>query len=373
MRHMRRRSRTASSGQAIPLLALTLVVLCGMLGLAVDVGIVAHRNTVLHDAADSAADTGAHVLIFGRNWTTPVTDADVWNAMTSTLTMANLTVRNRDSSTPPPDPCNVGYGTNQVALSATYLDMSGTPIAGASGTPIAVSLATSTPPASAWRVQLTLGACQPAAFGGVIGHPRYTVRVDGTAGGPVQGANTPTSTPTPVLAPFVIYAKPQASSPYQTLFAVGSPSRQAGDVVTFHAESKWNDDQYPDRTHGLNGTYGSVSIHDDSFKGCLLPGTTSVTINGLAPFDHGGEGHCDSLPTPGSIVAIPIIDEAYKDTEPCTSMGGYCVHIVGIALVWVSSTDNSTGTIIGNDGPGSDPNNIIELAPPTPTNTPVVG
>src|SRR2546423_6341401 len=166
MRYMRRRRRTASPGQAIPLLALTLVVLCGMLGLAVDVGIVAHRNTVLHDASDSAADTGAHVLIFGRRWATPVTDADVWNAMTSTLKMANLTVRNADGSTPPPDPCNAStpYPTNQVALSATYLNMSGTPITSASGTPIAISIATSTPPANAWRVKLTLGACQPAAF-----------------------------------------------------------------------------------------------------------------------------------------------------------------------------------------------------------------
>src|SRR5438105_13386452 len=120
MRHMRRQRRTASPGQAIPLLALTLVILCGMLGLAVDVGIVAHRNTVLHDAADSAADTGAHVLIFGRNWTTPVTDADVWYAMSSTLKMANLQVANGDGSAPPPDPCNASYGTNQVALSATY-------------------------------------------------------------------------------------------------------------------------------------------------------------------------------------------------------------------------------------------------------------
>jgi hypothetical protein len=51
--------------------------------------------------------------------------------MTSTLTMANLAVVNADSSTAQPDPCSAGYGTNQVASSATYLDMSGTPPANA--------------------------------------------------------------------------------------------------------------------------------------------------------------------------------------------------------------------------------------------------
>ena len=68
MRQMRRRRRTASPGQAIPLLALTLVVLCGMLGLAVDVGIVAHRNTVLHDAADSMAKTVTRVSTDHTTW-----------------------------------------------------------------------------------------------------------------------------------------------------------------------------------------------------------------------------------------------------------------------------------------------------------------
>jgi Flp pilus assembly protein TadG len=384
MRHIRRRLRTASPGQAIPLLALSLVVLCGMLGLAVDVGILAHRNTVLQDAADSAANTGAHVLIFGRRWATPVTDADVWYAMSSTLKMANLTVVNANS-TPPPDPCSAGYGTNQVALSATYLDMSGTPITNASGTPITISLATSTPPATpaAWRVKLTLGACQPAAFGGVIGHPRYTVRVDGAAGQPAQGpTNTPTITPSVFSSvPFYIYGSPQSHAPTQMLFAAGAsggPSSGNGDLVTLYdgGGGSWADNQYKDRSDGISGSPDGIHVHDDSEEGCLDPSTTSVTYLGTY-FNHGGNGNCAASPALNSYVQVPVVDEVTKHgsgPDPCadSNPGGYCVQVVAVVTVHITVSENhkAQGFITGVV---YDPQGIVAAPPPTPTNTPVVG
>jgi hypothetical protein len=356
---------------------------------------------VLHDAADSAADTGAHVL-FGHRWASKsVTDADVWNAMTSTLTMANLTVVNANS-TPQAEPCNAGYGTNQVALSATYLDMSGTPITNTSGTPIAISLATSTPPANAWRVQLALGACQPAAFGGVIGHPRYTVRVDGSAGQPAQGptntptptatptntatpvVGTPTRTPTPTstatadtttsftnIAPFMIFGQPP-----QMLYAQGSPDRPAGDTVYLEANGgDWADNQYANQSQGLSGNPGGITVHDSSMEGCLNTDQTTFTIDGVADINHGGVGHCGSAPNVGDVVIVPAVNEVHKNDGSCSANGGYCEVVKAFVKVQITVSDmphSIQGTIVGVL---YDPYGIVELPPaptatPTPTNTP---
>lgn len=412
------RNRTAAreharAGQTIILVALLMVVLCGAGALAVDVGVTAQKDHFAQDAAANAANAGAHFL-YGhqlRNDVTTKKYADVWNTLVDTLAANGLTVQSSSPSSV--DPCSAGYAANQVALNVQLLDA----LNATSAWP--GNLNTSLP-STAWGVRVSLRTCQQAAFGGVLGHPRYTISVDASAGRPAvnptptpngiptdtptstptstatntptstpTATNTPTVTPTPCsgaacagvfsVAPFVVYA-PTTYNPAHVLYAVGSSGRPSGDVVTlFGNGGGWQNNQYTTPSQGQSGTVGSASVHDDSFEGCLDPSNPTVTVNGLAAFNHGGVGHCGSAPAPGSIVTIPIIDQAYKNEAPCTSMGGYCVHVVGVIRVQIStdpSKDSVPGviqaTVLGTNGPGSDPYNVVDppVATPTPTSTP---
>src|SRR5437763_9868608 len=121
-------------GQAYIFIALAMPALCGMLALAVDVGTTTARYQALQHAAENAAEAGAYALYGSRiGATTSLTDTGVWNAMASKLTAQGLTVRNLPSGSS--DPCAAGYLTNQVAMTATYLDATSSIITSTNDTP----------------------------------------------------------------------------------------------------------------------------------------------------------------------------------------------------------------------------------------------
>jgi len=403
-----------AAGQAVIMVAAAMVVLCGALALAVDVGLTTARHTALQDAANNAAHAGAYALYGGHVGTTPltVTNATVWSTLVDTLTNSNVLVKNADAgnATVPTgfDPCSAGgYTSGVVALRAQYLDPSNTPITTSAGAPSPSDLAAA--PATAWGVRVTLGTCQSAAFGAVLGHPVYTQWVDGQSGNAAQGptptatppgtstptstpttvpantptnmptntpTNTPTATATAASAAFVFYA-PSSGTSDPVIYAVNAPGYPAGDTVTlFGNGGAWADGQYSTQAQGLAGAPGGVSVHDSSFEGCLDPSNPTVTIGGYAAFNHGGVGHCDAAPTVGQTYAIPMIDQAYKNEDPpCTQKGGYCVHVIGIALVRITASSIPglvQGVVVGLPAPGSDPHGIVVLpTPPTNTPTPV--
>src|ERR687884_598605 len=121
------RQYRARRGQAVVFVALTMVVLCGMAAVGVDVGMVTSKQHLLRNAASTAA-LDARQLFADHASPITTTNGMVWNSITASV----------------PD--------------------------GAAG------------------VQIGLGACQPAAFGGVIGHARYTIAVNARAGQPSAAA-----------------------------------------------------------------------------------------------------------------------------------------------------------------------------------------
>lgn len=204
------------SGQVAVIMALAMTALCAMLALGVDVGLTTARYETLHNAAEAAANAAAHVA-YGRQIGLNAAGAiDVWRAMTTTLTRSNLSVQNTSSATAPSDPCSVRYRFGQAALSATYLDRLNNVIVNGAGNPILVG--SGALPATAWGVTVRVGGCQPAAFGAVIGHPRYTIWASASAGEPLQGptftpgqaTSTPatSATPTPTNTPASATATP---------------------------------------------------------------------------------------------------------------------------------------------------------------------
>lgn len=124
--------------------------------------------------------------------------------MTSTLAALGLTV----VATPgamPADPCAAHYSAGQVAVTATYLDAQDAVVTDTSGQAVIVGAASGNAiPSNAWGVKISaLSACQPAAFGALLGHPYYSISVAAMAGQPLPStALTPataprTATPTP--------------------------------------------------------------------------------------------------------------------------------------------------------------------------------
>lgn len=182
----------AAAGQAMPLVVLGAVMLCGMMSVGVDVGLTVSKQHMLRNAADNAASAGQQIM----QETSGISGTAVWNAMVSTLSSAGLAVQNVDgSSSAVSDPCAAGYSGNQVAMTAIYVDANGLGIPGISGT---VTLTNSAPPTNAMGVQVNLAGCQPAVFGRVIGHGSYGVGAGSSSGGPLQGpTSTASATPTP--------------------------------------------------------------------------------------------------------------------------------------------------------------------------------
>src|SRR5919204_4920018 len=165
----------ARSGQAMLFVALTMVVLCGMAAVSVDVGMVTSKQHLLRNAASTAA-LDARQLFADHASPITTTNGMVWNSITASLADAGLSVGNATGTAAPADPCVAGYTGNQVALTAIYLNGQNVPITdttpGANfGKPIIITdttIAASSSPVSvpngAAGVQIGLGACQPAAF-----------------------------------------------------------------------------------------------------------------------------------------------------------------------------------------------------------------
>ncbi len=190
------RRRRGRRGQAMVVMAISLTVLCGMLALGVDMGLVYARHQALQSAAEAAADAGAYAVYGVRTGRKATSDDEVWQVLTKTLANAGFSVKN-GPGTAPPNPCDPPrYAMGEVGLAAVYLDMQNDVVTDTTtGSPIAVGSVTGSVPAAAWGIEITaLSACQPAAFGAVIGHPRYEIVVSASAGRPLQG---PTATPAP--------------------------------------------------------------------------------------------------------------------------------------------------------------------------------
>src|SRR2546421_6795981 len=302
-----RRRYGVRPGQACIVIALAMPALCGMLALAVDVGTTTARYQALQHAAENAAEAGAYALYGSRiGATTSLTDTGVWNAMASKLTAQGLTVMNAPGGQVPSDPCAAGYLTHQVAMTATYLDATSSIITSTNDTPWAVGSGNT--PLLAWGVSVTLGGCQPAGFGGVLGHPTYTIWVDGSAGRWLPG---PLYSPTPDnsgSAPFIPYAVTGApfgtctnGPTYPPTLPDGtSPDRNdpvqvyckdlwtIGDSVTLYANGR-----------GEGNDWGS----DASFKG-YIGGASAIGTENWVPAGHGN--NAPSCPLP-SQVTVPII------------------------------------------------------------------
>lgn len=371
-------------------MALILVVLCGGLALAVDVGLTTARQTSLQDAADNAAHTGAYVLYGGRVASPPrsMNNASVWSAMVDTLTQSNLTVNNAGSGNTGLsagfDPCAAsGYTGNAVALRAQYLDQQNTPIPTSTAVPAPAN--TTPAPASAWGVLIHLGSCQPAVFGGVIGHPRYTQWVDAHSGNPPQGptpTNTPatptsTATTTPTTTPQPTATETPAAEPYAIS---GSPNGNcAGGDDTSQNQyppgvSPGTDEFYcvgaydiasgtPVAVFWANGKgHGdNFSSHDASMKGYIGVTDPPLLYNGSTSPGGGNNGPCDSGPAP-DYVRLPVIANVAHHG------GSEDFIVVATVVVHVTYCDHNAayGTVVYVV---DDPYNIVTV-PPTPTATP---
>src|SRR5918911_216742 len=262
------RQYRARRGQAVVFVALLMVVLCGMAAVGVDVGMATSKQHLLRNAA-STATLDARQLFADHASPITTTNGMVWNSITASLADAALSVGNQTGSNAPPDPCAAGYTGNQVALTAIYLNAQNVPITDTTGNPITITASSPiSVPDGAAGVQIGLGACQPAAFGGVIGHPRYTIVVNARAGQPsVAATNTPgptatlyptdtptppiptstptttptsspTSTPTPTLCTFTIPGTVAQNQGFYTTFTTSDPGDITGSwTVTTNSSS----------------------------------------------------------------------------------------------------------------------------------------
>jgi len=223
-------------GQAIVLVALALVVLCGMAAVGVDVGMATSKQHLLRNAASNAA-LDARQLLADHESAATTTNTMVWNSLTASLVNAGLTVRNATGAGAPTDACAAGYSGSQVALTAFYLNGQNTPITDpTTGSPITITATTPvTVPDGAAGVQVGLGACQLAAFGGVIGHPRYTIAVNSLAGQPsIAATNTPgpTDTAYPTDTPTITPTTTTTAVPSNTATAVPTTTATTGPTTT---------------------------------------------------------------------------------------------------------------------------------------------
>jgi Flp pilus assembly protein TadG len=300
-----RRRHGVLPGQAYIFIALAMPVLCGMLALAVDVGTTTARYQALQHAADNAAHAGAYALYGSRiGATTSLTDTGVWNAMASKLTAQGLTVMNTPGGSVPSDPCAAGYLSNQVAMTATYLDATNNIITTPGNTSWVVGSGSIPPLASGASV--TLGGCQPAGFGRVLGHPTYTIWVNGSAGhwrpGPID-TPTPDSGPIP-LAPYSVSGAPNrncngvdATNNYTP--TVGGVALAFGDPLQFYCKGVYSiGDSVVFYANGSGNNYGS----DSSFKGY----TGGIPYLGAELWVHSGGGNNGPSPCPAQMT-IPVI------------------------------------------------------------------
>jgi hypothetical protein len=352
-----RRSPTTEDGQAYLIVAIVLVALCATLALAVDVGVTTMQYQGLRHDADSAAFAGSYAL-YGRHSgaRASLTDDQVYSAVASKLSAVGLTVASGPGTgTPAPaDPCNVPYLSSQVALTATYLDATDAVITSTGTTPWTVGSG-SVPP-TAYGVDVTLGTCRSAAFGGVLGHPSYTIWVDGSAGQPPGGAlPTPTSSPLSSTAPFAISAAPNgncngvnSSSNLTTTLALGDDSQfycstayTLGGSVTLFTTSSGNTYGNDGSFRGYIGSPWTIGQERSIQSGGGSNGPTSCPSQVTAPIisrlDH--IGNSDNF-----VVLASVVANVTSCGSPTTGTIASVCDPYGFGIVGPAPTATATGT-----------------------------
>ncbi len=355
-----RRPFPAAAGQAYLIVAIVLVALCGILALAVDVGVTTYQYQSLRHDADSAAFAGAFALYGGHSGSRrSLTDGDVYTAITSKLTAAGLTVASGPGTgTPAPaDPCRIPYLSSQVAMTATYLDAANAVITATGTTPWTVGSG-SLPP-TAYGVDVTLGTCRSAAFGGVLGHPNYTIWVDGSAGQPLNGA-LPTPTPAPLIptSPYAVAAAPNGNCNGVDTTANLTTTLALGDNNQFYCRAAY--------TIGMTVTLFATGVglgndygNDASFKGYIgSPWTLGEEGTIKAGGGNNGPTSCPAQVTAPLISRVDHVGNSEN------------FAILATVVVNITSCGNpTTGTIVSVCDPYGF--GIVVAAPtPTPTNTP---
>jgi len=144
-----------TKGQSIPIIALMIVVLFAMVGLAVDVGntYAEQRNTVR--SSNAAALAGMNSLVHGGN------DSSVYNAVVNSLSSNNIHV-----AAPGAQP-----QSGERTLTASYLDSSGNPI---TSCPNVGGCGTSTPQGVTY-IQVNVTGQVDTFFARVVGRPTLPV------------------------------------------------------------------------------------------------------------------------------------------------------------------------------------------------------
>lgn len=361
----------AQQGQTIVVVAIAMVILVGILGLAIDVGHAYRERQQAQNMADSAAVAGAFeangianpaVLTPQPTLTGPLKDARVVTAMKAIVNQDGYTVQNLSGTTlatPPADACAAGYSPSQVYLTAEYLDSQSTPIPNTSPTPGPLQVGSGSYSDSARGVRvMSLGGCIPAYFAPILNVKHFYSLASSRAGQQIASTQVPTPSPTltptapstqPIgIAPFLILGQPDPNgtavhstpardswSPYAPymLFSAGSDAALAasshvpgGNLVRLVGNaSTWAGAQYGNGNDGITNNPVGASLHDASMEGCLqatlLTGYTGENISAYTAGGLGGGSvlHCAPFPPVGSVVTIPVTSQACKGSTSITS------------------------------------------------------
>jgi hypothetical protein len=292
-----------------------------------------------------------------------------------------------------------------VALTAIYLNAQNVPITdttpGATfGNPITITASSPiSVPDGAAGVQIGLGACQPAAFGGVIGHPRYTIAVNALAGQPsVAATNTPgptatsypTDTPTPPVptsTPTSTATNSPTATPTSTMctvhISIPSPLDQNNGYYTTFTTSAPGDITAT-WTITTNSSSGNLYLY-------LYRGTTSLgASSGMSTTDPNSVTPGTSTIDPVSLGAtndrqVEALDYTANTTgHPSAAAGTYTVYfynnnnktddVSGATVSYMSSSCPGSPTATPTTGPSATPSasptSTATVSPPTATPTP---
>src|SRR5262245_888334 len=154
-------THTKTRGQSIPIIALMIVVLFAMVGLAVDVGNTYAEQRNIVRSSNAAALSGMNALISGGN------DSSVYSALVSSLKSNNISV-----AAPGTQP-----QSGQRVLNATYLNDSGNPVKGCE---TVGSCGTSIPQGVKY-IQVNVSGLVDTFFARVVGRPTLPVGYDAFA------------------------------------------------------------------------------------------------------------------------------------------------------------------------------------------------
>jgi Flp pilus assembly protein TadG len=196
----------------IPIFALMVVVIGGMVALALDIGHVFQQRQALQNTATSAAVAGAYQVVTQSGTFDAIQDKKVALEMKGVIASLGYTVANIDSngtySPPPTDTCKAGYPPSQVYLQAEYLNRDTNPSSptynqnvayhNSAGAVEYVGQWTPGPSTTLTGVKVVgLGGCVPAFFASILGRQNFTAARDAQAASIVASVPLPGSSTTP--------------------------------------------------------------------------------------------------------------------------------------------------------------------------------